>query len=48
MMLKVNKRKDGEVTACLEAEGVTVIRFGYRDDWDTIFEQFRYVFGGDA
>ncbi len=39
--------RDAERTSCMEDMGYTVIRFGYRDDWDSILRQFPYIFGGD-
>lgn len=37
--------RDAEQTSCMEDMGYTVIRFGYRDDWDAIVAQYPYVFG---
>ena len=39
---------DREVESRLEDQGYTVIRFGYRDDWQTIPAQYTYVFGSEA
>jgi len=30
---------------CLEDEGYSVIRFNYRDDWETIIKQNTHIFG---
>ncbi len=38
--------RDRQQTACMEDVGYQVIRFGYRDDWDTIFQQCKHIFGG--
>ncbi|MBN1430613.1 MAG: DEAD/DEAH box helicase [Anaerolineae bacterium] len=38
--------RDAEQTSCMEDMGYTVIRFGYRDDWEAIISQYLYVFGG--
>ena len=32
---------------CLEDSGYSVIRFGYREDWETILQANRHIFGGD-
>lgn len=40
------QERDREQAACLEDDlGVTVVRFGYRDDWDAIIDRFSYIFG---
>jgi very-short-patch-repair endonuclease len=38
--------RDKQQTECMEDAGWTVIRFGHRDDWDTILENYRGIFGG--
>ena len=42
------KTRDRDQTECMEDLGYTVIRFGYRDDWDAIFSDYNYIFGGEA
>lgn len=42
------QQRDQGKTACMEDMGYTVIRFGYRDDWDAILARYPYVFGGEA
>ncbi|KAB2893776.1 MAG: DEAD/DEAH box helicase [Bacteroidetes bacterium] len=39
------QEKDREQTECLEDDGFTVIRFGYRDQWETIVRQNYHIFG---
>lgn len=36
---------DAEQTACLENAGWFVIRFGHRDDWESIIAQYTTIFG---
>ncbi len=36
---------DARQTECLEDAGFIVIRFGYRDDWETIIKQNPHIFG---
>jgi len=38
--------RDREQGECMEDLGWTVIRFGYRDDWESILERYQSVFGG--
>lgn len=38
--------RDREQEECMEDLGWTVIRFGYKDDWEAILERYRGVFGG--
>jgi len=40
--------RDQQQNECMDDIGYQVIRFGYRDDWDAIFEQYRYIFGGEV
>lgn len=40
--------RDQQQTECMEDYGYRVVRFGYRDDWQTIFEKNRHVFGGET
>jgi len=40
--------RDQQRSECMEDYGYRVIRFGYRDDWDAIFEKNKHVFGGEA
>lgn len=42
------QEKDTAITNCLESAGATVVRFGYQDDWDAIFERYSYIFGGNS
>lgn len=37
--------RDQNQTECMINKGYEVIRFGYKDDWESIIEQYRYVFG---
>jgi very-short-patch-repair endonuclease len=39
------KERDASQTECMEDIGHTVIRFGIRDDWDTIVAKHPHVFG---
>lgn len=41
------QQRDTQQTDCMEDYGYQVIRFGYRDDWDAIFQRNRHVFGGE-
>lgn len=41
-------KRDQAQTLCLEDYGFRVIRFGYRDDWDTILRDNAHIFGGEA
>jgi ATP-dependent helicase YprA (DUF1998 family)/very-short-patch-repair endonuclease len=38
--------RDQEQSMCMEDEGYTVIRFGYRDAWEEIVERYKHIFGG--
>ena len=40
--------RDREKESLLESHGYTVIRFGYRDDWDAIIDQHGWVFGSTS
>jgi ATP-dependent helicase YprA (DUF1998 family) len=40
--------RDAQQADCMEDEGYTVIRFGYRDDWQEIVARYPHVFGGEA
>lgn len=40
--------RDRQQTDCMEDYGYRVIRFGYRDDWTTVIEQSKHIFGGGA
>ena len=40
--------RDREQTERMENEGYSVVRFGYRDNWDSILNRQRYIFGGEA
>ena len=40
--------RDAQQTTCLEDLGYTVIRFGYRDDWDAILAEHAYLFGSTS
>ncbi|MCL4250293.1 MAG: DEAD/DEAH box helicase [Anaerolineae bacterium] len=37
--------RDAQQTECMADYGYRVIRFGYRDDWDTILSQNGHIFG---
>ncbi len=37
--------RDREQEACLRDMGYTVVRFGYKDDWDALFRQYAAIFG---
>ncbi len=39
---------DSEQVRCLENAGYTVIRFGFDQDWDSLFTQYSYVFGASS
>ncbi len=40
------QQRDRQQEACLEDAGYTVIRFGYRDDWEATVARHPYIFGG--
>ena len=40
--------RDARQAACMEDAGYVVIRFSYRDDWDTILKRYPHVFGEGA
>ncbi len=40
--------RDQQQQECLEDYGYQVLRFGYRDDWHTLFAQNKHIFGGGA
>jgi hypothetical protein len=40
------QQRDKSQTECMEDYGYTVIRFGYRDNWDAILKQYGETFGG--
>jgi len=42
------QERDRTQVACMEDEGYTVIRFGYRDDWDKILAANPHIFGEKA
>jgi very-short-patch-repair endonuclease len=37
--------RDADQTECMEDTGYTVIRFGVKDDWDSIIAKNPHVFG---
>jgi very-short-patch-repair endonuclease len=39
---------DRQQTDCMDDRGFCVIRFGYRDDWTAIIEQYKHIFGGGS
>ncbi len=42
------QQRDRQQTDCVEDYGYCVIRFGYQDDWNMIFETNKHVFGDKA
>ncbi len=40
------QQRDSQQTDCMEDYGYQVIRFGYREDWDAIFQRNQHIFGG--
>jgi len=42
------QERDRQQGGCMEDYGYRVIRFGYRDDWTTIIEQNKHIFGGGS
>ena len=40
--------RDRDQTERMENAGYSVIRFGYREDWDKKLSEHKYVFGGEA
>ncbi|MBK9751361.1 MAG: DEAD/DEAH box helicase [Chloroflexi bacterium] len=42
------RERDRQQASCMEDVGFSVIRFGYRDDWDKILRQYAHVFGNGS
>jgi ATP-dependent helicase YprA (DUF1998 family)/very-short-patch-repair endonuclease len=40
------KRDDAEIDECLLANGISPLRFRYDADWNALFDEYSYVFGG--
>ena len=42
------QQRDRRQTDCLEDSGYSIIRFGYRDNWDEILQANHHIFGSEA